>query len=274
MISIESVRRYSYKIAQSFQGSSRTRNIVGAGIRSVVNLVVNTYDKSPISTMDNGRLAVSYPLVRYISEPLTTELSRGLPVSGLPFTLIDRKNGLVCRQIFPTRGNSEMIETARRFLIDAMVKYGYEGFSEDIDRTYDSKAAFFVVTDKDNNLIATARMVSRVEGENLPFEDGRRPDGSNYSTTTDHFRWSEINSFAYKKGQAKALPVLFAALGRYAWLSGITRVACLLDKNNNKTASLYSRAGFCLSNDLPMKYIFLLLAEQRMVDLNLPIGQL
>jgi hypothetical protein len=140
-----------------------------------------------------------------------------------------------------------MIETARRFLIDAMVKYGYEGFSEDIDRTYDSKAAFFVVTDKDNNLIATARMVSRVEGENLPFEDGRRPDGSNYSTTTDHFRWSEINSFAYKKGQAKALPVLFAALGRYAWLSGITRVACLLDKNNNKTASLYSRAGFCLS---------------------------
>jgi len=211
--------------------------------RTMINLILSQPSKhgSPVDVVDLYR---SYPFFRYMPDSLAREIGRYLSPPTLPLVLRDNKNQYTCYQLAVNEANHEKIEQAREQVITAMERYGYKGFDRGIDCGYDCEASIFVVENPQGEIVATARMVSRTKESSIPLEDGLRPDGSHHSINGLWDNVLEINSFAYGRGMAKALPLLFSMLGKYAWLGGAARVFCLLDEENKKTSYLYTRAGF------------------------------
>lgn len=191
----------------------------------------------------------SYPLSKYVPDALAMEMARYIPPIRTPFTLADRKRGYTCYQLPIVPENREKVEQARALVATALQKYGYEGWSNDIDRFYDAHAFYFVAEDSNGRIVATSRLVNRVGGNTIPLEDGVRPDGSHYSLDADLDKGgiADVNSFYFASGHARALMPLFAVMARYGTLAGVRRSYCMLDIRNEKIRQIYLRAGYRFS---------------------------
>jgi hypothetical protein len=189
----------------------------------------------------------SYPLSKYLPDTLALEIAKYIPPMTIPLTLVDKKHSYTCYQVAITPENQGKTEKARQLVAEALTRYGYEGWSDEIDHSYDRTSFYFIVEDKAGEIVATTRLINRVPGMVVPLEVGDRPDGAHYSLEHETKKIADINSFFYKRGEARALIPLFSALARYGALTGVDRAYCMLDINNEKIKQMYLRAGFRFS---------------------------
>ena len=162
-----------------------------------------------------------------------------------PIVLKDVKRGYTCRQI-SVSDHRDKYERARELVAQAQVKYGYVGWSNEIDRTYDPYATFFIVEDQAGEIVATTRLVHRRDSL-VALERGFKRDGSQYSLAEENCLVADLNSFYFKKGHQDSLMLLFTTMSRYGILAGIKRAFCMLDKDNKFIERLYLGAGFRFS---------------------------
>lgn len=199
----------------------------------------------------------AFPLVKYLPEVLTRELEQLIQIEDSPLILTDSKNGYCCQQLIVGPENRTEVEKIRVLVAEALYGRGYDGFSNEIDRSYDPNSCYLVVRDSRQEVVAVARMTFRTRELKLPTENGEKDSGIKYDFSGLTNQISEINSFFYRAGEKRAmLPILFAALGSLAWRMGVTKVICLVDSNNPKLQKLYQLAGFRFSEKLSEEVYF------------------
>lgn len=231
------------------------------GVRTALNLLAARKSDLLEHAPPASEIERPYPLTKYLPSILGEELSRLFPPPVLQLMLIDTDHGLSCSQMPVTKPNLGKIERARQRVIEASKFYGYRGFSEEIDRHYDPSSAYFIVENRHGEIVAAARMTRKTVNIRMPMEDGFKADGTHYSLTGKEELVAEINSFFYLRRQPRemrqvVLEILFASLGRYAWLMGFEQVFCLADAGNQKTQGLYLKAGFKISDRFKDKISF------------------
>lgn len=234
------------------------RQVILDGGRTALNLVDSIVVAPPSSSaVDLEEIHSAYPLFRYLPDTLAIETTRSFPSAPTPITLIDRKNGYTCYQLEVNDENNAKIEEARGTVATALSQLGYVGWDDVVNGANDLNAYWFVVEDREGNIVATSRMIHRRSNNTLPFEQALRPDDkTHYSLTGETENIVDINSFNYRRGDGKALYILFAALARHAWLMRCTRGFCILDQENQHIEKLYRRAGFRFSRQFPEKVHF------------------
>lgn len=230
-------------------------------VRTLVNLVNARNNPALQQAPHPTEIERPYPFLKYLPQVLIEQLGKSFPATDLQLTLIDTKHGLICSQMPVTAPNGEKIERARQRVVAASKDYGYEGFSEEIDRSYDPNSVYFIVENRHGEVVAAARMSRKTADNRMPLEDGLKLDGSRYCLPGKEERVGEINSFFYKRRQAggtrrAVLELLFAALGRYSWLMGFEHVYCLADADHQKTQDLYLKAGFKFSQQFAERIYF------------------
>ena len=166
------------------------------------------------------------------------------------------KNGYVCFQLPIDKANKKKAELTRALVAGTLKKYGYKGWSNKIDRGNDANAFYFVVENKEGEIVAATRMIRRIPGSRLPLEQGVKADGSSYSVEGLNERIADINSFYHKKGHGRALILLYAAMARYCVYTGVSKAFCMLDIENQKIKKLYFQAGFKYSERFDEKIYF------------------
>ena len=234
------------------------------GVRTAINLIYSTAifpftSPKGLSFMgykDMVQVHRSFPILKYLPDTLAAELANYLPPIYAPIKLVDKKNGYTCYQLTINEVNRDKVEQARALVAKSEVNFGYEGWSDEIDRGYDYHAFYFIVEDREGQIVATSRLVRRIAGGRAPLEDGLKADGTQYSLEGDKLSIIDINSFYNKKGQVKALFPLFAAMGRYAWLTGAQKAFCMLDEKNKYIVNLYTRAKFRFSDRFSEKIYY------------------
>lgn len=237
------------------------KHIFQEGFRTALNLLGAGKVSSPGETKSPPRWGIediyrSYPFFKYIPDTLAIEIAKYLPPNWLPITLLDQENGYTCHQLPISEANREKVENARRLVARSLSTYGYEGWSDEIDRQNDLHAFYFIVEDSKGEIVAASRIIHRCPDNTIPLEQGLKKDGSQYSLEGDKRNIIDVNSFYNKKGHTKALFVLFAALGRYAWLTGSQKAFCLLDENNKYITKLYQKAEFKFSKRFSQKIYY------------------
>lgn len=247
------IRVYGQEKAELMRAAGAQR-LASDGIRTVVNMI----DRGVSAVVNRGKAAEarpyqdedvfsSYPIFMYFSEKLAQEISKYLPPVVAPIILKDDKNGFTCYQL-KYEEDPVKYDAARKLVEITLGEYGYVGWSTAIDRSYDKHSYYFIVENDAGDIIATSRMVIKDEQNRIAFENGTRPDGTQY-----HLKFSEegvvidINSFYNRKKNRMALFALFATMGKYAWLIRTQLAFCLCDKNNKYISTLYQKAGFRFS---------------------------
>jgi hypothetical protein len=206
-----------------------------------------------VLNLPSGIKSLPYEGLRTLLGVITSikSVSGGIPLlaraSRFPIHLKDTKHGYSCRQITAIPEELAKYERARELVAQAQIKYGYVGWSNEIDRTYDHHASFFIVEDHDGEIVATSRLVHRGESLVAP-EKGFKKDGTHHSFADEAVPIVDINSFYFKKGHRDCLMLLFSAIARYGAMAGIKRAFCMLDKENQFIEKLYLAAGFRFSS--------------------------
>ena len=229
-------------------------NLIIAGRASYSKEVKKTFISAP--PWDITDIYRSYPFFKYIPDTLAMEIARYFPPNYQPLTLVDKKYGYTCYQLPINEDNREKVEAARTLVAGSLLKYGYEGWSNEIDRRNDPHAFYFIVEDDQGEIVATSRMIHRITDNTIPLEQGLKEDGTSYSLHEETRNVVDINSFYNKKGHTRALFPLFAAMGRHAWLTGAQRVYCMLDEDNEYITKLYLKARFKFSEQFSEKIYF------------------
>lgn len=217
--------------------------------RTALNLFAGVSSRKSKEVPRYAEVQQAYPLLPQNPGPISLKIASWLPIVITPIGLEDRKHSFFCRQIPITPENMDVVEAARRIVAGSLSKYGYEGWSNEIDRKNDRHASYFIVYDRKKNIVATSRMIHRREDNTLPLEQGIRPDGTHYSLEGIPEIMIDVNSFYFKRETVNipALFLLYATMARYATLSGVNRAFCMLDPNNSFIKKLYLKAGFRFS---------------------------
>ena len=164
--------------------------------------------------------------------------------------LYDRAHRLTCHQMAVNETTDELADRIRDMFIASMSNFGYVGFSRTIDHMFQTRSTYIYITESEK-LIMTCRVTPRLLGTILPFEMGKREDGTSY-----HLDEAEpvvdLNTYTYVPGYYdKAMPLLAAGMGHYLKASNAKRGYCLHDVNNEKIKRAYLSVGFVLSRKCP-----------------------
>ncbi len=167
--------------------------------------------------------------------------------------LEDRKNGYVCRQVPVIPENRDVAGKIKTFVKEAFEKAGYSGYSIGYDDQFDSHSDYFYVSDANGKILATSRVTDKTGTDPIPFEKALKEGGGRYKVEeVGHV--GDINSFVF--ASFKALPILYAAVARFAEVKGIQKGFCLLDEAQDRIKKIYLGGGFKYSKKYSEKVYF------------------
>ena len=170
-----------------------------------------------------------------------------------PLILKDAETGYVCRQIPVLPENRDIIGRIKSFVKEAFEKAEYAGYSVEYDAQFDTHSDYFYVCDAYGKILATSRVTDKTGENPIPFEKALREGGESYRVEEEgHI--GDINSFVFSS--FKALPILYAAVARFAELQGIQKGFCLLDETQERIRKIYLGGGFKYSNKYSDKVYF------------------
>jgi len=133
------------------------------------------------------------------------------------------------------------LEEIKKYIYDGFTKFGYKGFSIDIDNSYDPLSIYFCIRDKNSKIVAATRITIKLNGKKIACEYGIRNNGKCYTFKTSE-RIAEMNSFVFSS--YRALPLLFATLGKFSYQNNITRGYCLMDVESQRFQEIYKFSGW------------------------------
>jgi hypothetical protein len=158
--------------------------------------------------------------------------------------LKDAEHNLTCRQVPVDQAHAALVNRLKEYIISGFAKGGYEGFSPEIDAYYDPFSTYFYVEDQSGKLLATVRITQKTKDNILPFEQGLLRDGSSYRLD-EPVKTADANSFLFSS--PRALPLLFAAIARFAVKRGVEKGFCLIDISLDRFKKIYLAGGYKLS---------------------------
>lgn len=173
--------------------------------------------------------------VRHLDEAVRLELGSFDSSGGYSCFVIDEHDPL-----------RELVRSAFKL---ACERYGYVGWSDSIDRTYDRGSTFFLCADPSGQVVASLRATADDAARPLPVDHGRLETSGGVPRMEPRRYTVEINSFAYVREHSACFPLLFSAMGRWSNLCGFRNSYCLLDPDNRKVARLYGVAGYKAGRD-------------------------
>jgi hypothetical protein len=158
--------------------------------------------------------------------------------------LKDNEHNLTCRQAPIDSDHAALIIRLKQFVINGFTKQGYEGFSPEIDSYFDPYSNYFYVENQAGKLLAVLRITEKTDRNELPLEQGLKNDGSRYRLD-EQVKIADANSFVFHS--PRALPVLFAAIAKFAVSRGIDKGFLLLDDGSARFKQIYLGGGFAQS---------------------------
>jgi hypothetical protein len=164
--------------------------------------------------------------------------------------LYDQGNGLTCHQVPVNSTTEDLVESVRDMFIASVNKFGYVGFSREIDDVFHRRSTYVYITEA-TKIVMTCRVTARPLGAIVPLEMGVREDGGSYHLTVGE-RTVDMNTYTYVSGYYEhAMPLLAAGLGHYSKACGARRAYCLYDVVNERIKRAYFSIGFVPSNRFP-----------------------
>ncbi len=137
--------------------------------------------------------------------------------------------------------NPELIEKSREFVQLQYAKLGYVGYNAEFDRQFDLKgySQYFIALDKEEEIIATSRIVSRGPF-GLPIEYSFRSD-TGKRTKIEEGNVAEMNSFAATKMSAGSKVLSLST--DFLLKRDFTSTYGLYDIERSAMGKLYNRIG-------------------------------
>jgi hypothetical protein len=170
--------------------------------------------------------------------------------------LYDQKHDFTFYAVPAVRSENGLPEKIRNMFIARMERFGYVGFSYEIDNEFHYRSTYVLVGDADGNIVMTSRVTLRPEGTMVPFEYGLRTNGESYKLEAGT-QIVDINTYAYSKGHYEtAMPLLTAGLGLHVKAKGARGAFCLYDQRNQAIRDSYSSVGFVHSKRFPEPIYF------------------
>ena len=148
---------------------------------------------------------------------------------------------LTCREVPVDKQHAATVSRLKEYIIKSFAQQGYEGFSPEIDAYYDPFSTYFLVEDQRGRVLATLRITVKTPENKLPLEHGFKRGGGSYCLD-ELGLVADANSFVFRS--PKALPLLFAAIARFADLRGIAKGFLLLDNDSARFKQIYLTGGF------------------------------
>lgn len=150
------------------------------------------------------------------------------------------------------RPTSFDFELARSRFREACRSFGYTGWSDDIDRSYDlGSRVFALYKDGSNEMLASIRLILSRAGRLPCFQAiGARPD------RTHERDLAEVNSLWFHKSAVFGLPLLFEVASIYTCLTSVEKAYCLQDTRNHSVARIHQRSGFRHASEFPEPVVF------------------
>jgi hypothetical protein len=149
--------------------------------------------------------------------------------------------------------NREVVARIKSFVKEAFEKAGYSGYSIEYDNQFDAHSEYFYVSAPDGKILATSRITDKTGRDPVPFEKALKGDGTSYKVE-ERGHVGDINSFVFSN--FRALPILYAAVARYAELKGMGKGFCLLDEASERIKNIYLGGGFKYSAKYNEKVYF------------------
>lgn len=172
--------------------------------------------------------------------------------------LYSHKTKLTCNLLKVNQQTEALSEKLRNIFISSMKRYGYIGFSREIDNLFHYCSTYLYITEQTpSKIVMIGRVTPRLAGRILPFEMGILEDGSSYTLQTRCEAVADINTFTYVKGYYEdAMPLLTAGFGYCAKLLNAQEAYCLFDVDNDRIKHKYLSVGFTLSDEFPLALVF------------------
>lgn len=179
------------------------------------------------------------------------EISVGL--SHTSQNVIIRNKSFFCKSLV---GNSDksFIEGLRAYVRAMYLKNGYNGFSDDYDRQFDSDSAYFYVTNN-SGICAVQRVIHKTPENLLPIENANICNGQNNERyVINELNVVEITSFVFSGYHV--LDLLFSSIAHYGKLKKIKKAFALLDLESNNLSKIYCKVGWRKSEQFSSPIFF------------------
>ncbi len=155
-----------------------------------------------------------------------------------------------CYQADGKSEDRRILEEFKAFVKRKNEKFGYVGFSMEIDNRFDADSQYFYTRNESGLIVVTSRVTVRRPDNIIPFEMGFKPDGTKY-IVNEPCNVGDVNSFGaswnYLGESFEALFLLYVCLANFVIGKGMEKVFCLLDLDNPQIVQTYTGAGFELS---------------------------